>query len=58
MLIYSHALTAVEIKELSLALVRYYTDAGCTQPASGLLGVIGQCEQLSAPLVSTKIICP
>ena len=50
-------------REVLTSLVRYYTDASCSQPGNGdgtpgVLGVLGQCEQLGAPLVSTKVICP
>jgi len=51
-------------REVLTSLVRCYTtDASCSQPANGdgtpgVLGVLGQCEQLGAPLVSTKVICP
>ena len=46
-----------KIKLISCALaVHYYTDSACTE--GDTVGVIGQCEQASAPFVATNVICP
>ncbi|KAH8763844.1 hypothetical protein BGZ57DRAFT_1007408 [Hyaloscypha finlandica] len=36
--------------------VHYYTDSECTE--GDTVGVIGHCEQASAPFVATNVICP
>lgn len=36
--------------------VHYYTDSACTK--GDTIGVVGSCEQASAPFVATNVICP
>ncbi|KAE9365449.1 hypothetical protein N431DRAFT_549654 [Stipitochalara longipes BDJ] len=36
--------------------IHYYTDSACTE--GDTVGVIGHCEQASAPFVATNVICP
>ncbi|PMD15103.1 hypothetical protein NA56DRAFT_710330 [Hyaloscypha hepaticicola] len=44
------------MEEIAGCVVHYYTDSACTQ--GDTVGVIGQCEQASAPFVATNVICP
>ncbi|KAN0089493.1 hypothetical protein V8E51_019753 [Hyaloscypha variabilis] len=36
--------------------IHYYTNSDCTE--GDTVGVIGNCEQASAPFVATNVICP